>query len=84
MSSEPDSSGAPRRTAEEGDGAASVMDSLFGAAQQGRFSDLAGRGDLWRLPMRMTACKVVDLTRREGRQCRLHLTCKKWQRGQAP
>jgi hypothetical protein len=64
--------------------AASVMEGLFRAAQQGRFSDLAGRGDLWRLLMRMTACKVVDLKRREGRQRRLHLTCKKWQRGQAP
>lgn len=62
--------GTPRRVADEDDIADSVMKSLFLAAQKGRFPDLADRHDLWRLLLRMTARKVVDLKRREGRKRR--------------
>lgn len=60
----------PRRGADEEDVALSVMDSFFEAAQQARFPDLADRNDLWRLLLRMTARKIVDLRRRELRQRR--------------
>jgi RNA polymerase sigma factor (sigma-70 family) len=56
--------------ADEEDVAASVMESLFRAAEKGRFPNLADRDDLWRLLLRMTARKVVDLKRREARQRR--------------
>lgn len=62
--------GTPRRVADEEDVADSVMKSLFLAAQKGRFPDLADRHDLWRLLLRMTARKVVDLKRRESRKRR--------------
>lgn len=62
--------GAPRRASDEEDVAASAMESFFQAAQKGRFPDLADRDDLWRLLLRMTARKAVDLRRREARQCR--------------
>jgi len=62
--------GTPRRVADEEDIAASVMESLFRAAQKGRFPDLADRHDLWRLLLGMTARKVVDLKRRATRQRR--------------
>ena len=62
--------GTPRRVADEEDIAASVMESLFRAAQKGRFPDLADRHDLWRLLLGMTARKVVDLKRRETRKRR--------------
>jgi DNA-directed RNA polymerase specialized sigma24 family protein len=62
--------GTPRRVADEEDIAASVMESLFRAAQEGRFPDLADRHDLWRLLLRMTARKVVDLKRRGSRKRR--------------
>ncbi len=39
----------PCRAADEEDVAASVMESLFRAAEKGRFPDLADRHDLWRL-----------------------------------
>jgi DNA-directed RNA polymerase specialized sigma24 family protein len=60
----------PRRAADEEDVALSVMDSFFDAAQHERFPDLADRQDLWRLLLRMTARKVVDLQRFETRQRR--------------
>lgn len=66
--------GAPRRAADEEDVALSAMDSFFDAAQQGRFPNLADRYDLWRLLLRMTARKVVDLRRREARKRRLSLS----------
>jgi DNA-directed RNA polymerase specialized sigma24 family protein len=56
--------------ADEEDIALSVMDSFFDAAQKNRFPDLADRDDLWRLLIRMTARKVVDLKRHETRQRR--------------
>ncbi len=62
--------GVPRRAADEEDIAASVMESLFRAAREGRFPNLADRHELWRLLLRMTARKVVDLKRRESRQRR--------------
>jgi len=62
--------GLPRRAADEEDVAASAMESFFQAAQAGRFPNLADRDDLWRLLIRMTARKVVDLRRRETRRCR--------------
>ena len=46
------------------------MESLFRAAKDGRFPNLADRHDLWRLLLRMTARKVVDLRRHEGRKRR--------------
>jgi RNA polymerase sigma factor (sigma-70 family) len=62
--------GAPRRASDEEDVASSVMESLFRAAEQGRLPNLADRDDLWRLLLRMTARKVVDLRRHEARQRR--------------
>lgn len=62
--------GTPCRMADEEDIADSVMESLFRAAQKGRFPDLADRYDLWRLLLRMTARKVVDLKRHESRKRR--------------
>jgi len=60
----------PRGVADEEDVALSALDSFFTAARRGRFPDLADREDLWRLLLRMTARKVVDLKRREIRQRR--------------
>ncbi len=60
----------PRRAADEEDVALSAMDSFCRAAQQGRFEDLAGRDDFFRLLFRMTARKAVDLVRRETSQRR--------------
>ena len=62
--------GAPRGAADEQDVAAGVMASLFRAAEAGRFPNLADRDELWRLLLKMTARKAVDLGRRETRQCR--------------
>ncbi len=56
--------------ADEEDVAASAMESFFRAAEKGRFPDLADRYDLWRLLLRMTFRKVVDLRRLENRQRR--------------
>jgi DNA-directed RNA polymerase specialized sigma24 family protein len=56
--------------ADEEDVAASVLESLFRAAQKGRFPDLADRHDLWRLLLQMTARKAIDMKRRETRQRR--------------
>lgn len=60
----------PSAATDEEDVAASAMESFFRAAEKGRFPDLADRDDLWRLLLRMTARKVVDLRRRENRQRR--------------
>jgi RNA polymerase sigma factor (sigma-70 family) len=62
--------GTPCRMADEEDVAASVLESVFRAAQKGRFPDLADRHGLWRLLLRMTARKVVDLKRLETRKRR--------------
>jgi DNA-directed RNA polymerase specialized sigma24 family protein len=58
--------GTSRRAADEEDVALSAFASFCRAAEEGRFPDLAGRDDLWRLLMRLTARKAVDQTRREG------------------
>jgi len=60
----------PCRVADEEDVALSALDSFFHAAREGRFPNLADRDDLWRLLLRMTAWKVVDMKRRETRQRR--------------
>jgi RNA polymerase sigma factor (sigma-70 family) len=60
----------PCRVADEEDVALSAMDSFFDAARQGRFPNLMDRDDLWRLLLRMTVRKVVDLKRHETRQRR--------------
>lgn len=60
--------GTPCKAADEEDVALSALDSFFHAAQEGRFPDLADRHDLWRLLFWITARKVIDLRRREGRQ----------------
>ena len=59
--------GANKRAADEEDVALSVMDSFCRAAEKGRFPDLADRDSLWRLLVRMTARKSIDLRRRETR-----------------
>ena len=59
--------GAKRQAADEEDVAASVFESFCRAAEKGRFPDLSDRDGLWRLLVRMTARKSVDLRRRETR-----------------
>jgi len=56
--------------ADEEDVALSAMDSFFEAAREGRFPDLADRDDLWRLLMRITSYKAIDLIRHQSRQRR--------------
>jgi DNA-directed RNA polymerase specialized sigma24 family protein len=58
--------GTSRRAADEEDVALSAFASFCRAAEEGRFPDLAGRDDLWRLLMRLTARKAVDQARHEG------------------
>lgn len=61
---------APRRAADEEDVALSAFHSLCLGAQEGRFSRLADRDNLWSLLVAITAHKCVDLVRRENRQKR--------------
>ena len=58
---------APRRAADEEDVALSAFHSLCRGAQEGRFSLLADRSNLWSLLVAITAHKCVDLVRRENR-----------------
>jgi DNA-directed RNA polymerase specialized sigma24 family protein len=60
----------PRRMVDEEDVALSALKSFFGAAQKGRFPDLADRDSLWRLLSRMTQRKAVDVLRRHLAQKR--------------
>jgi len=63
--------GAPAcRAADDEDAALSVMDRFCKAAQQGRYPDLADRYGLWRLLLRITTRRALDLARRERRQRR--------------
>ncbi|MEM7559648.1 MAG: ECF-type sigma factor [Planctomycetota bacterium] len=62
--------GRERAVSDEEDIVLSVFDSFYDAAQLGRFPDLADRDELWRLLMRMSARKVVDKRRSEGRRRR--------------
>ncbi len=61
---------APRRMADEEDVALSAFYSMCAGAQEGRFSLLADRDDLWSMLVAITAHKCVDLVRRENRQKR--------------
>ncbi len=59
-----------RRAADEEDVALSAMERFCRAAQEGRYPDLADRHELWRLLLRITTRRVLDLARRERRQRR--------------
>ena len=60
-------SGADRRVADEEDVALSVLNKFFQSAQKGRYPDLSDRSGLWRLLIKMTANKAVDLRRQQSR-----------------
>ncbi len=62
--------GMRRGMADEEDVALSAMNSFCDAARNDRFPDLCDRHGLWRLLLRMTARKAVDLARHERRQRR--------------
>jgi DNA-directed RNA polymerase specialized sigma24 family protein len=57
----------PRRAADEEDLALSAFASFCRAAEEGRFPDLTGRDDLWRLLITITARKATDQARHDGR-----------------
>ena len=59
-----------RRAQDEHDVAISVFKSLCEGAGRGQFAGLGGRDDLWRLLATITARKVAQQFRREGRQKR--------------
>jgi RNA polymerase sigma factor (sigma-70 family) len=59
-----------RRAADEEDVALSAMERFCRAAKQGRYPDLADRYGLWRLLLRITTRRALDLARRERRQRR--------------
>lgn len=61
---------APRATADEEDVALSAFHSFCTRAQQGQFTQLQDRSNLWPLLMVITANKSVDLIRRLNRQRR--------------
>ena len=56
--------GAHQQIGDEEDVAISVFESFYRAAENGRFPDLSGRDDLWRLLLRMAARKIIDQRRR--------------------
>jgi len=62
--------GSPRGMADEEDVALSALKSFCGAAQRGRFPDLADHHGLWRLLLRITERKAANLARHEKRQRR--------------
>lgn len=62
--------GQNRGMADEEDIVVSVFESFYRAAEQGRFPDMADRDDLWRLLLKMSARKIVDKRRHDGRQRR--------------
>lgn len=57
--------GGPRGVADEEDVALSAFESFCRAARENRFPNLADRDGLWRLLLRMTIRKAIDLRRRE-------------------
>ena len=59
-----------RRTADEEDLALSAFASFCQAAEEGRFPDLSDRDGLWRVLITITAQKVIDQTRHDGREKR--------------
>jgi RNA polymerase sigma factor (sigma-70 family) len=62
--------GQHRGMADEEDIVISVFESFYRAAEDGRFPDLSGRDDLWRLLLKMSARKIVDKRRHDRRQRR--------------
>ena len=56
-----------RRAADEEDVALSAFESFYRSAEEGKFPDLADRESLWRLLVRITANKVVDQQKKQGR-----------------
>ena len=62
--------GQNRAVSDEEDIVLSVFDSFYVAVEKGRFPDLSDRYDLWRLLLRMSARKIVDKRRHDGRQRR--------------
>jgi DNA-directed RNA polymerase specialized sigma24 family protein len=62
--------GVPRGATDEEDVALSAFDSFCRAAEQGRFSDLYDRDDLWQLLVMITDRKACDLANYERRQRR--------------
>ncbi len=61
---------APRAACDEEDIALSAFHCLWRGATAGRFPQLVGRGDLWRLVATMAAQKAVDQQRHERRDKR--------------
>jgi DNA-directed RNA polymerase specialized sigma24 family protein len=62
--------GAPRQAADEEDVALSVFDSLWRAAEQGRFPRLDDRDDLWQVLVVLTVRKAANLAKHERAQKR--------------
>jgi len=62
--------GAPRAVADEEDVALSAFKSFCLGAQNGRFSQITDRENLWPLLVAITSHKSVDLIRQENRQKR--------------
>ena len=60
----------PRGVADEEDVALSAFDSFCQGVEQGQFSRLQDRDDLWRILVAITARKAVNLIQHEGRQKR--------------
>jgi DNA-directed RNA polymerase specialized sigma24 family protein len=58
------------RAADEEDVALAAFDSFCRAAENGRFSDLNDRDDLWQLLVVLTARKTVNLVKREAAEKR--------------
>ena len=59
--------GSDRAVSDEDDVATSVFESFYRAAAKGRFPDLSGRDNLWRLLLRMAARKVINKHRHAHR-----------------
>ncbi|MCR9293737.1 MAG: ECF-type sigma factor [bacterium] len=59
--------GQDRGMADEEDIVVSVFESFYRAAKEGRFPQLAGRDELWRLLLTMSARKIVDKQRHDHR-----------------
>jgi DNA-directed RNA polymerase specialized sigma24 family protein len=60
----------PRRAADEEDVALSAFNSFFEGVAKGRFPQLNDRNDLWRVLVRITACKAIDQITRNRRKKR--------------
>jgi DNA-directed RNA polymerase specialized sigma24 family protein len=60
----------PRRAADEEDVALSAFNSFFQGVARGRFPQLNDRTDLWRVLVRITACKTVDQINHDRRRKR--------------